>query len=64
MDGLRYDQSAKTQEEVMGSITLPAARVQQGELTLYTTSIKVKDLVADNFYTVDTLDPDNKSDKG
>lgn len=64
MDGLRYDQSAKTQEEVMGSTILPAARVQQGELTLYTTSIKVKDLVTDNFYTVDTLDPDSKSDKG
>ena len=43
---------------------MPAARVRQGDLVLYTTSIKVKDLVSANFYSVETLDPEDKSDKG
>jgi DGQHR domain-containing protein len=45
-------------------ITVPAARVKQGDLVIYATSIKVKDLVAGNFYTVETLDPENKNDTG
>jgi len=31
---------------------------------LYTTSIKVRDLVSANFYSVETLDPNDNSDKG
>ena len=48
----------------MARIRTPAARVRQGDLTLYTTSIKVKDLVADNFYSVETLDPEDANDTG
>ena len=47
----------------MPTIRIPAAQVCQGSLVLYATSIKVKDLVRDNFYTVETLDPDD-NDKG
>ena len=49
---------------VMTKITIPAARVKQGDLILYSTSIRVKDLVANNFYTVETLDPENTSNAG
>lgn len=31
---------------------------------LYATSMKVKELVSDNFYSVETLDPDEPNDKG
>lgn len=48
----------------MAKIKTPAGRVRQGDLTLYTTSIKVKDLVADNFYSVETLDPEDANDTG
>ena len=48
----------------MSKITIPAARVKQGDLILYATSIKVKDLVAENFYSVETLDPEDKNDAG
>lgn len=48
----------------MTKIVVPAARVRQGALTLYATSLKVRDLVADEFYSVETLDPDDPSDKG
>jgi DGQHR domain-containing protein len=48
----------------MTKITIPAARVKQGDLTLYATSIQVRDLVSDNFYTVETLDPENTNDTG
>lgn len=41
------------------TITVPAAQVRQGELTLYTTSLKVKYLISDGFYSIDRLDPDN-----
>ncbi len=44
------------------TIKTPAARVKQGDLVVYLTSIKVKNLIADGFYTVDRLDP--KSDEG
>lgn len=46
----------------MTQIHIPAARVKQGDLLLYTTALKVKDLVSDNFYNVeklDTADPNN-----
>jgi DGQHR domain-containing protein len=42
----------------------PAALVQQGHLTLYSTSLKVSDLLIPNFYSVETLDPDDDNDKG
>lgn len=48
----------------MTKIVIPAARVKQGDLVLFATSIRVRDLAADNFYNVETLDPDNKADKG
>jgi DGQHR domain-containing protein len=48
----------------MATITLPAARVRQGDLLLYTTSIKVRDLMTPDFYSVETLDPEDKNDKG
>jgi DGQHR domain-containing protein len=44
--------------------TIPAARVRQGALVLYTTSMKVKQLVSDGFYSVETLDPEDTDDKG
>ena len=48
----------------MPKITAPAAPVWQGALTLYATSLKVRDLVAEGFYNVETLDPINGDDKG
>lgn len=48
----------------MTTIVIPAARVKQGELVLFATSIRVRDLALDNFYNVETLDPENKDDKG
>ncbi|MBO1019149.1 DGQHR domain-containing protein [Methylobacterium sp. SD274] len=48
----------------MTVLTIPAARVKQGDLVLYATSIKVKDLTQDKFYSVETLDPDNTDDTG
>lgn len=48
----------------MAKITVPAAPVRQGALTLYATSLKVRDLVSENFYNVETLDPIDGNDKG
>jgi DGQHR domain-containing protein len=48
----------------MTKIVIPAARVKQGDLVLFATSIRVRDLAADNFYNVETLDPDSQDDKG
>ncbi|SHL88997.1 DGQHR domain-containing protein [Nitrosospira sp. Nsp11] len=45
-------------------IVIPASRVRQGALVLYTTSMKVRDLLLDGFYSVETLDPEDSSDKG
>lgn len=47
----------------MATITVPAARVQQGTLSLFATAIPVKELLQPGFYSVDTLDPDN-NEKG
>jgi len=44
----------------MPILKLSAARVRQGDLTLFTTSLKVRDLLADGFYSVDRLDPKTK----
>lgn len=45
-------------------IVRPAALVKQGQLTLYSTSLKVSDLLIPNFYSVETLDPEDDNDKG
>lgn len=46
----------------MATIKIPAARVKQGALVLYATSLRVKDLLSEQFYSVETLDPHD--DKG
>jgi DGQHR domain-containing protein len=48
----------------MSKITRPAARINQGDLTLFTTSLKVRDLLSPNFYSVEALDPENPNDRG
>ncbi len=48
----------------MTLLKLPAAKVQQGDLTLFSTAIKVKVLIQDNFYSVETLDPSREGDAG
>lgn len=45
----------------MQTLTLPVARVQQGNLTLFSTAIEVKTLIQDGFYSVETLDPSSDS---
>jgi len=45
-------------------IAIAASKVRQGGLVLYTTSMRVSDLVSEGFYSVETLDPDNLNDKG
>lgn len=45
-------------------IVISASKVRQGSLVLYTTSMKVRDLVSEGFYSVETLDPENLNDKG
>lgn len=45
-------------------IVRPAALVKQGQLTIYSTSLKVSDLLISNFYSVETLDPEDENDKG
>ena len=48
----------------MPILQLPVAKVQQGDLVLYSTAIKVKDLMQESFYSVETLDPSEASDSG
>ena len=48
----------------MAFFKLPAVQVQQGDLTLFSTAIKVKVLIQDNFYSVETLDPKDPGDSG
>ena len=48
----------------LSDMKIPAARVRQGDLVLYATSMKVRDLVSEGFYSVETLDPDDNNDKG
>ncbi len=47
----------------MAAITVPAARAQQGSLSILATAIKVRELVKPGFYNVETLDPED-SGKG
>src|SRR5262249_1875605 len=42
----------------MAQLERPAARISQGNLVLYTTSLRVPHLRQPNFYKIDTLDPD------
>lgn len=44
----------------MAKLLIPAAKVRQGDLSLFATSLRVKDLLAKNFYSVDTLDPEDE----
>jgi DGQHR domain-containing protein len=44
------------------TITRPAAVVVQGKLRLYTTSLQVEDLLLENFYSIERLDPENPTD--
>ncbi|MDR2547353.1 MAG: DGQHR domain-containing protein [Lachnospiraceae bacterium] len=46
------------------SIVRPASLIQQGNLVLYSTSLKVSDLLIPNFYSIDRLDPENANEKG
>ena len=46
------------------SIIRPASLISQGNLRLYSTSLKVSDLMIPNFYSIDRLDPDNADEKG
>ena len=48
----------------MPILELPVAKVQQGDLTLFATAIKVKILIRDGFYSVETLDPSSAHDSG
>jgi DGQHR domain-containing protein len=48
----------------MAKLTLPAARVRQGALTLYATSLRVKDVLSKNFYSVEQLDPEDTNSNG
>lgn len=41
----------------MSILERPAARIRQGNLTLFTTSLRVRDLRQPSFYSIDTLDP-------
>lgn len=47
----------------MATITVPAAKAQQGSLSILATAIPVRELVRQGFYSVDTLDPED-SGKG
>ena len=48
----------------MPILKLPAAKVKQGDLTLFSTAIKVKVLTQEHFYSVETLDPSNSGNSG
>ena len=45
-------------------IRRPAARVRQGTLCLYATSLRVSDLLINNFYDIERLDPDDPDGRG
>lgn len=42
----------------MPQLERPAARIRQGNLTIYATSLQVRDLRQPNFYKIEKLDPD------
>lgn len=47
-------------ENLLETISRPAALVRQGSLQLYATSLRVSDLKRPNFYTINKLDPDGE----
>ena len=49
---------------MMATIIRPAALVMQGQLKLYSTSLRVQDLISRGFCSVETLDPDLTNDNG
>ena len=51
-------------EGMQKRIVVAASLARQGNLELYVTAIKVRDLIAPGFYNVETLDPENLDDKG
>lgn len=60
MDGCPtiFSSAVEPQEESeLATITRPAALVRQGMLRLYATSLQVRDLKRQNFYTINKLDP-------
>lgn len=61
---LEVRKKSKKGSDMNEKLIIPASRVQQGDLVLYATSIKVKDLASNGFYSVETLDPENTNDKG
>lgn len=42
----------------MPELERPAARIRQGNLIIYATSLRVRDLLQPSFYKIETLDPD------
>lgn len=48
----------------MINIQVAASRARQGNLELFATAIKVRNLIAPGFYNVETLDPEDAGDKG
>jgi len=44
----------------MAKIRVSAARVRQGTLVLFTTALRVQDLMTGGFYSVERLDPSNE----
>jgi hypothetical protein len=51
-------------EPISKVITRPAALVKQGNLSLYATCLRVADLLSDNFYSIERLDPAKPDDRG
>lgn len=50
---------AQTRGSSLATITVPAAKARQGNLSIFSTAIRVGDLVQPGFYSVDTLDPED-----
>ncbi|MCL1966943.1 MAG: DGQHR domain-containing protein [Fibromonadales bacterium] len=46
------------------SIIRPASLIRQGNLVIYSTSLKVSNLLIPNFYSIDRLDPENANEGG
>ena len=45
-------------------IVRPAVKIKQGNLIIFATSFKVRDLIRDDFYNIDRLDPQNLENEG
>lgn len=58
--------SGQAHEKVAAHMKIrrPAARVEQGSLLLYSTSLRVGDLLVPGFYDIERLDPDDPSSAG